>query len=108
MAEKMIAYCGLDCAKCDAYIATQTEDKALLEKTAKLWSEWNKVEIRPEDVYCDGCRSNGRKSAYFCQVKRCAESKSLIHCGYCLEMEECAKIRPFLESNAEIKDNLKV
>lgn len=26
---KMIAFCGLDCTKCDAYIATQTNDDAL-------------------------------------------------------------------------------
>ena len=35
----MIAYCGLDCEKCDAYLATINDDQALREKTAKLWSE---------------------------------------------------------------------
>ena len=30
-----IAYCGLDCEKCDAYLATINDDKALREKTAK-------------------------------------------------------------------------
>ena len=38
---KMIAYCGLDCEKCDAYIATVRDDQALREKTAKAWSELN-------------------------------------------------------------------
>ena len=37
----MIAYCGLDCEKCDAYLATINDDQALREKTAKLWSELN-------------------------------------------------------------------
>ncbi|MEG1806496.1 MAG: DUF3795 domain-containing protein, partial [Clostridia bacterium] len=27
--KKMIAYCGLDCEKCDAYIATINNDDAL-------------------------------------------------------------------------------
>ena len=31
-----IAYCGLDCEKCDAYLATINDDKALREKTAKI------------------------------------------------------------------------
>ena len=34
--KKMIAYCGLDCEKCDAYLATIHNDPALREKTAKL------------------------------------------------------------------------
>ena len=41
----MIAYCGLNCEKCDAFIATQNNDNALREKTAKLWSELNNVLI---------------------------------------------------------------
>lgn len=29
MMKKMIAYCGLDCEKCDAYIATINDDQKL-------------------------------------------------------------------------------
>ena len=32
---KMIAYCGLDCEKCDAYLATLHDDQALREKNRK-------------------------------------------------------------------------
>ena len=32
---KLIAYCGIDCSKCDAYIATITNDSELKAKTAK-------------------------------------------------------------------------
>ena len=31
---KIIAYCGLACDECPAYIATQAEDMAALEKVA--------------------------------------------------------------------------
>ena len=41
----MIAYCGLDCEKCDAYLATINDDQALREKTAKLWAELNQAQI---------------------------------------------------------------
>ena len=44
----MIGYCGLDCEKCDAYIATVNDDQALREKTAKLWAELNNAPILPE------------------------------------------------------------
>lgn len=32
---QMIAYCGLDCEKCDAYIATINDDQSLREKQRK-------------------------------------------------------------------------
>ena len=32
---EMIAYCGLDCEKCDAYLATIHDDQALQEKNGE-------------------------------------------------------------------------
>ncbi|MEG2930085.1 MAG: DUF3795 domain-containing protein, partial [Oscillospiraceae bacterium] len=54
--KKMIAYCGLDCEKCDAYIATINNDDALREKTAKLWAELNNAPITAAMIHCMGCR----------------------------------------------------
>ena len=34
--KQLIGYCGIDCEKCDAYIATKNNDQSLREKTAKL------------------------------------------------------------------------
>ena len=31
--KNMIGYCGLDCEKCDAYLATINDDQALRERT---------------------------------------------------------------------------
>ena len=62
--KKMIAYCGLDCEKCDAYLATIHDDQALREKTAKLWSELNNVPILPEHINWQGCRVDGVKTVY--------------------------------------------
>lgn len=70
----MIAICGLDCEKCDAYIATKNDDQALREKTAKLWSELNNAPIQPEHINCDGCRMNGRKMY---SVTACVRSVSV-------------------------------
>ena len=59
--KKMIAYCGLNCEKCDAYLATVSDDQKLREKTAKLWAELNDVPILPEHINCQGCRADGIK-----------------------------------------------
>ena len=34
--KKLIAYCGLDCEKCDAYLSTVNDEQGLREKTEKL------------------------------------------------------------------------
>ena len=51
---QLIGCCGLDCEKCDARIATLTNDNALREKTAALWTKLNGVTISPEMINCTG------------------------------------------------------
>ena len=85
----MIAFCGLDCEKCDAYIATKNDDQALREKTAKLWAELNNAPILPGHINCDGCRVNGRKTVFcesLCGIRQCALKKGVTTCGDCPEM----------------------
>lgn len=59
--DDLIAYCGLNCAVCDAYLATLHNDQALRERTAKLWAELNNAPILPEHINCQGCRTEGVK-----------------------------------------------
>lgn len=58
---QLIGCCGLDCETCDARIATLTNDNALREKTAALWTKLNGVTITPEMINCTGCRIEGAK-----------------------------------------------
>ena len=93
---KMIAYCGLDCEKCDAYLATIRDDDALREKTAKLWSEMNQTEIRPEWINCEGCRADGVKTFFCsnqCEIRKCALGKGYATCGDCAGMETCETVK---------------
>ena len=48
IAFQLIGCCGLDCETCDARVATVTNDDALREKTAALWTKLNGVTITPE------------------------------------------------------------
>lgn len=106
----MIAYCGLDCEKCDAYLATIRDDQALREKTAKLWSEWNRVEILPEHINCEGCRANGKKTFYcdsLCEIRKCAMKKGFETCGGCPELETCPTLATIASNNPDALRNLK-
>ena len=75
---RFIAYCGLDCEKCEARIATLNDDDDLRRKVSKEWSELNQVEITPDMINCTGCRMEGVKTVYcgtLCPIRKCAVSK---------------------------------
>ena len=85
----MIGYCGLDCEKCDAYIATVNDDQALREK---------------------GCRMNGAKTVFcdsLCGIRKCALNKGVSTCGDCPDLEICPTVGAILENNPAALDNLK-
>ena len=106
----MLAYCGLDCEACDAYLATIHDDQALREKTAKLWTEWNQTLILPEQINCEGCRGSGVKTIYcdsLCPIRQCALGKGVTTCGDCPELETCPKVGAILSNNPDARENLR-
>ena len=106
----MIAYCGLDCEKCDAYLATINDDQALREKTAKRWAELNNAPILPEHINCQGCRVEGIKTVFcdsLCENRRCAMKKDVTTRGDCPDMESCQIVREIISNCPEALDNLK-
>ena len=106
---KMIAFCGLDCGKCDAYIATKNNDQALREKTAKLWAVLNNAPILPEHINCEGCRVDGMKTVNcqnLCPIRICALRKGVETCGQCSDMEQCPKLGAVIANSPEAYNNL--
>lgn len=110
MMRDMIAYCGLDCEKCDAYLATINDDQGLREKTAKLWSELNNAPILPEHINCEGCRVDGIKTVYcdsLCGIRQCALKKGVKTCGSCQELEKCDTVKMVVSNNPAALKNLR-
>lgn len=108
---KMIAYCGLDCEKCDAYIATINDDQGLREKTAKAWSELNQFPILPEHINCQGCRAEGIKTVFcdsLCEIRQCALKKSVETCGDCPDMKICKLVGMIISNNPDAMKNLEM
>jgi len=44
----MIACCGLDCSKCEGYLATQEDNDVKRTEVAKKWSVQYNADIKPE------------------------------------------------------------
>ena len=108
--KKYIAYCGLDCERCEARRATVNDDNSLRQKVAKEWSELNGVEITPEMINCVGCRIDGVKTPFceaLCPIRQCARERNVETCGSCGEMDGCEKLGMIVKNNPDARWNLK-
>jgi hypothetical protein len=87
--EKMIAFCGLSCSGCDAFPAnrnkmTLAERKTAAEKWSQLYGYGRT--IKPEEMQCDGCLSEGGKlwsRCRNCEIRQCGFEKQVKNCAWC-------------------------
>jgi len=110
MENKFIGCCGLDCEKCDARIATITDDDVLRKKTAVLWTKLNGVMITPEMISCTGCRVEGVKTPFcdkLCPIHNCVREKRLDTCADCKKMEGCSTLDCIAKNSPFVLENLK-
>jgi hypothetical protein len=95
---KMTAFCGLNCSKCDAYLATKEDNDSKREATAQKWSKMYKADIKPAQINCDGCRSDGMRFLHcdMCDIRQCCLSKNVNNCAVCEEYV-CETLSRFLK-----------
>lgn len=106
--EKMIAYCGIVCSECKAYMATQTNDDQLRAEVAKEWSEEYGCTFHPEDVNCDGCTSASSRligHCNECNIRACGLLKNVANCGHCNDYI-CEQLNAFFQQVPVGKDTL--
>lgn len=104
----MLAYCGLDCEKCEAFIATANNDDALRVKVAQEWAQAYNAPIKPEHINCTGCKSTGVKTYYceqICEIRRCAQTASVQTCADCSSYA-CDKLGEVFKFAPQAKDIL--
>ncbi len=100
----MIAYCGLNCEKCDIYRATRG-DEAEREKVAAEWSKRFGMNLSAGDIACDGCSSGGARLFNFCalcKVRTCCREKALPHCAKCADAP-CGKLEEVFSLSGNIR-----
>ena len=98
MKKDMLAYCGLDCSKCGAYIAKQNDSYELRKRTADQWSSPD-YKVTPDEIFCDGCKTTEGthfKHCANCAVRECANSRGVQTCAHCDDYG-CEKIKRSLD-----------
>lgn len=106
--EKMIAFCGITCTECPAFLATQKDDDNKRRKVAEEWSKEFKAQFEPEDINCDGCLSeNERLFSYCktCEIRKCGQERGVKNCAYCNDYA-CEKLSKFFDMAPDAKTTL--
>ena len=97
--DEMIAYCGIICTGCDAFVATQNNDEAKRKEVAALWRKEFNVDVKPEDINCDGCLADSDRllgHCYVCEIRKCGQEKRVVNCAYCDDYA-CDKLVKFFQ-----------
>ena len=101
LTNRIIAYCGIGCSECSAYIATQSGDRSALERVAAQWQEeYNLERVTIKDVTCDGCLGEGgRKGAHCfeCDIRACGQARGVVNCAHCPDYA-CERLESFFGS----------
>ncbi len=106
--KEMIAFCGLACHECGAYLATINDDNEKRAEVAQAWSKQFKTEIKPENINCDGCQSeSGRLFSYchVCEIRKCGMLKAVQNCAHCADYP-CDKLDWVFKVEPETKRRL--
>jgi hypothetical protein len=106
---KLLAYCGLDCGECEAYVATQRNDRAGLEAVARQWAaQFGAQDLGADACLCDGCSAGRRTStahAATCALRLCASKRGVATCAHCPDYG-CASLQQFFAFAPVLKDKL--
>lgn len=106
--ETMIAYCGLICSDCPAFLATVEDDDGKRKEVAELWSKEFGHPLKAEDINCDGCLSRSPRVFGYCmncEIRKCGQEKDVDNCAYCDDYV-CEKLAGFLTQAPQAKKHL--
>ncbi len=104
----MIAFCGLDCHGCEAFLATKNDDDEKRAEVAKLWSKQYNAEIKPSDINCEGCHSDSGNifsHCTVCEIRKCGQEKEIDNCAGCSEYA-CEKLGMLFKMMPDAKRRL--
>ena len=105
---EMIAFCGLDCHQCGAFLATRDDDNEKRREVADLWSREYGADIKAQDIHCEGCLTvSGIVFGHcdVCEIRKCGQAKGVTNCAYCRDYV-CSTLVEFFTMVPEAKARL--
>lgn len=110
--ERLVAPCGLYCGACPMFLASQEKDDQKIKALMQQFSG-GKMQLKQEDLICDGCIANGRIASFCrkCAIRACAAGKSNVtRCSDCSDFP-CSRISNFnndgMQHHSEVLANLR-
>ncbi len=100
--KRMVAFCGITCTDCKAFVATHENDDAKRKQVADEWK------LKPEEVNCIGCTDpNGLRIDYWktCPIRNCGTEREVENCASCVDYS-CEKLEKFQEKSPKAKETL--
>jgi hypothetical protein len=108
MVEKMIAFCGLDCAACPAFHASERRSMTERQKTADQWSKDYNFAFKAADIDCVGCTlTEGKQigNCAVCGIRLCGLEKKVSTCAACPDFG-CEKLESMIKNIPAARANL--
>lgn len=105
---EIIAFCGLRCDECPAYLARRSDDAELRKKTAAEWSQQYGASIEPGQIDCDGCLPGAEVQFAHCRecgIRACATERGRKSCALCSDYP-CGRLQSFFEWVPEARETL--
>jgi len=105
---EMLSHCGLLCHECGAYQATMANDDAKRAEVAEEWSKMYDAEIKPSDINCTGCLTDGPNlfsHTKACEIRKCARERGVPNCAHC-EDYGCETVAGLFKMAPEAKARL--
>ena len=83
----------MDCAECEAFIATVNDNDAMRQKVVGEWTarykakNYNRSDLKVSDINCRGCLSDRPIFLYCeqCKIRKCGLARGLKNCQNCPE-----------------------
>jgi len=106
--ERIVAYCGLICSDCGAFIATRGNDDEKRREVAEAWSKEYGGDFKPEDINCEGCLTrDGQVFSHcnVCEIRKCGIERGVENCALCVDFS-CEKLSRFLQDVPKARKTL--
>lgn len=105
---EIIAFCGLVCSECPAYVATIADDDAKRAAVAKQWSQEYGDEITASMINCLGCHASDDSvfsHPVTCKIRLCGRERGVETCGHC-EDYPCTILEEFFKMVPDARPRL--